>query len=239
MLTQQDRSPTVPRLLVIGGAIGSLLFILGILVEGATRPGYDSWRMAASALSLGDQGWVQIANFVISGLLILGFALGVRRSLGGGRGVVWGPILLAVAGVGLILAGIFVTDPAFGYPPGTPDGPTLHTSLHGSLHFFIGGLAFFIGVSAACFVFARRFAGDPSWRGWAAPSVVAGVVVLIFLLAYAAVAALVPGGGLAGLLERVSIFTGLIWVALFAFRLLNQMSAAHSAVERQPAEHAS
>ena len=239
---QTQDSPLTTRLLIMGGAIGSLLFILVLLVEGATRPGYDAWRMAGSALSLGDQGWMQIANFIVGGLLILGFAVGVRQILGGGRGAAWGPILLAVAGVGLILAGIFVTDPAFGYPPGTPDGPTLHMTWHGALHFFLGGLAFFIGLSAACFVFARRFAGDPHWRGWAAPSVAVGVLVLAFLVAYAVVAALVPDGGPAGLLERVSIIGGLAWIALFALRLLSQMrssaSSARSVVERDPAEHA-
>jgi hypothetical membrane protein len=246
VLTQQNEtlnSPLAARLLIMGGAIGSLLFILVLLVEGATRPGYDAWRMAGSALSLSDRGWMQIANFIVGGLLILGFAVGVRQTLGRGRGAAWGPILLAIAGMGLIIAGIFVTDPAFGYPPGTPGGPTLHTTWHGALHFFLGGLAFFIGLSAACFVFARRFASDPHWRGWVALSVTAGVIVLAFLVAYAVVAASVPGGGSAGFLERISIITGLAWIALFAFRLLSQIrlsdSSGRSAVKREPAEHAS
>ena len=243
MLTKQTlNSHTISRFLIIGGAIGSFLFILVMLVEGATRPGYDAWRMAGSALSLSDQGWMQIATFIVSGLLILGFAVGVRQTLGGGRGAVWGPILLAVVGIGLIIAGIFVTDPAFGYPPGTPDGPALQMTLHGPVHFFAGGLAFFIGLSATCFVFARRFAGDPQWRGWAATSVAAGVLVLAFFVAYAVVAARVPGGGPAGLLERISIFTGLAWLAFFALRLLSQMrlsaSSTRSAMEVDTAKHA-
>ncbi|HKD76510.1 MAG TPA: DUF998 domain-containing protein, partial [Ktedonobacterales bacterium] len=117
----------ITRLLIIGGVIGPLLLNILILIEGATRPGYDAWTMAGSALSLSSQGWEQIANFIVSGLLIFGFAFGVRCAL---PGTTWGPILFAIVGIGLIVAGIFVTDPAFSYPPGTPDGPALHSTVH-------------------------------------------------------------------------------------------------------------
>ena len=225
MLAEKNQSRDYPftiRLLIACGVIGPLLLILIMLIEGATRPGYDAWRMAGSALSLSDQGWMQIANFIVSGLLILGFAVGVRQTLRSGRGATWGPILLAIVGIGLIVAGVFVTDPAYGYPPGTPPGPAVHTTLHGSIHFFIGGVAFFSCLPASCFVLARRFAGDPQWKGWAASSVAAGVLMLAFFVAYAAVAAKVQGGP-AGFLERVSIGIGVVWMALFALRLLRQM----------------
>lgn len=223
-----QNSQLISRLLLIGGLIGALLFVVVMLIEGATRPGYDAWRMAGSALSLGDQGWIQITSFVVSGLLIFGFAFGVRHTLSRGPGMTWGPILLAVAGIGLILAGVFVTDPAFGYPPGTPEGPAHQMTLHGTLHFFPGGLSFFLGLAAACIVFARRFGGDPQWKGWSVFSVVIGILVFAFLVAYAAVAATVPNGGPAGFLERVSIISGLAWVALFALRLLSLMRSSTS-----------
>lgn len=235
MLTETNQTqsyPLVTRLLIAGGAIGSLLFILVLLVEGATRSGYDAWRQAGSALSLSDQGWMQITNFIVCGLLILGFAVGVRQTLQRGRGATWGPILLAVVGIGLIIAGIFVTDPAQGYPPGTPPGPTLHSTLHGNIHFFIGGIAFFSGLPASCFVLARRFASDPQWKGWVASSVAAGVLMLAFFIAFAIASV---HSGPAGLLERLSIGVGMAWMAFFAFRLLLKMrssvSSARSAVE--------
>ena len=40
----------------------------------------------------------------------------------------------------------------------------------------------FVSVTAlasGCFVFARRFAGDPRWRGWAAYSVITGLLTII------------------------------------------------------------
>lgn len=108
----------ITRCLLIGGAIGPLLFIVALLIEGATRPGYSAWHNYGSSLSLGDQGWMQIANFLVCGLLTLGFAVGLRRVFQTGKGSVWGPILLGVFGVSLIVAGLFVTDPSLGLPSG-------------------------------------------------------------------------------------------------------------------------
>ena len=49
------------------------------------------------------------------------FAVGLARSSGPRRSPKAVPILVGSAGVGLIGAGVFVTDPVSGYPPGTPD----------------------------------------------------------------------------------------------------------------------
>src|SRR6266704_711398 len=106
------------RLLIAGGAIGPLLFIIVLLIEGATRPGYSAWHNYGSSLSLGPGGWVQIANFIVCGLLMLCFAIGLRQVFRTGKGAVWGPLLLGIFGVSLIVAGVFVTDPSLGYPPG-------------------------------------------------------------------------------------------------------------------------
>jgi hypothetical protein len=47
----------VSRWLLWCGVAGPILFVVAITVEGAIRPNYDSARMFASLLSLGDQGW--------------------------------------------------------------------------------------------------------------------------------------------------------------------------------------
>lgn len=58
------------RLLLGCGLAGPVLFIGTFLIEGATRPGYDAWRQAVSALGLGPGGGVQRADFIVFGLLI-------------------------------------------------------------------------------------------------------------------------------------------------------------------------
>src|SRR5690349_6885025 len=105
------------NLLLGCGAVGPPLFVAVLLLEGALRPGYDAWRMAGSALSLGPGGWVQVTNFLVTGVLLLVFALGVRGTSRAGS------VLFAILAVALVLAGVFVTDPQAGYPPGMPLGP--------------------------------------------------------------------------------------------------------------------
>src|SRR5678815_1626659 len=107
------------RLLVCGAAAGPLYIALGVL-QMLIRPGYDPTRHDLSLMSNGDLGWIQITNFVLSGFLVIAGALGMRRVLAGSRGGTWGPFLVGIYGLGLIGAGIFVADPALGFPPGTP-----------------------------------------------------------------------------------------------------------------------
>src|SRR5712691_9314638 len=214
----------VTRFLIAGGAIGPLLFIIVLLIEGATRPGYSAWHNYGSSLSLSEQGWMQIANFLVCGLLTLCFAIGLRQVFPTGRSSVWGPMLLGVFAVGLIVAGLFVTDPSLGYPPGTQSsGPqTLHGTIHG-----VAGLIVFSSVTIASFVMARRFAGDPNWKGWALYSLVTGVLVAVFFLAATVVSALdergVLPGSPTGLFQRIAIIVGWGWIALLAIRLLSKM----------------
>ena len=79
----------VSRWLLWCGVAGPILFVVAFTVERAIRPNYDSARMFASLLSLGDQGWQQIANFLISGLLIVLFAFGLRPLVQNGPASRW------------------------------------------------------------------------------------------------------------------------------------------------------
>ena len=82
-----------------------IVFTTVYLVEGATRSGYDPLRHQVSLLSLGDRGWVQILNFLVTGALLLLFAIGLRGWLWGGPGGRVAPGAAAIAGLGLLLAG--------------------------------------------------------------------------------------------------------------------------------------
>src|SRR5262245_10444173 len=81
----------ITRWLLAGSVIGPLLFIVVFLMEEATRPGYSVWRNQVSDLALSNQGWEQIANFIVCGLLCIGLAVGLRRTWRTGRASVWGP----------------------------------------------------------------------------------------------------------------------------------------------------
>ena len=106
-------------LLTCGIVAGAMLPTV-LWIDGATRPGYSLWHHGASQLGLGERAGLQTGNFVLAGILVVGFSIGVRRVLQSGRGATWGPTLLAAAGIGLVVAGIVPTNPALGYPPGEP-----------------------------------------------------------------------------------------------------------------------
>jgi hypothetical protein len=145
------------------GLVAGPLFIAASLTQAFTRKGFDLARHPISLLSLGAPGWVQIANFVVCGTLYLLGAAGMRQALGQSRGGTWGPLLIGVTGVGLIIAGVFTADPGAGFPPGAPAGaPTM--SWHGLLH-ELGFLLTFVAAISASVVLAWRYAAQRR-RGW-------------------------------------------------------------------------
>ena len=126
--------------------------------------------------------------------------------------------MVGVWAVGLLGAGLFVTDPVSGYPPGAPDRLSGY-SWHGALHNIFPGPAF-VALTAACFVFGRRFA---AWgeRGWAIYSAVTGAVFLGAFIPSSAGFGQAEGlVNLAGLLQRVTLIAGFGWLALLAVRSL-------------------
>jgi hypothetical protein len=156
--------------------IAGPLFVMTSLAQAFTRTGFDLGRHPISLLSLGSLGWIQVANFVVSGVLYMVGAVGFRDALRPGRGSTWAPRLVAITGVGLIVAGVFSADAGAGFPPGAPAGaPAM--SWHGVLHEVGFGLSF-VGALAACGVFARRYAALGR-RGWAVAAIATVVAVLI------------------------------------------------------------
>jgi Protein of unknown function (DUF998) len=180
-MKQQTVSPAAPsaetaRLLACGVVAGPL-FLAVLMIQAFTREGFDLSRHPLSLLSLGDLGWIQIANFVATGALFVACAMGMRRALGPGRSGTWAPRLVGAFGVGLIVAGVFTTDAGAGFPPGAPAGAPEQISWHGILHEVGSGLAF-LGMIVGCLVFARRFSALKR-LGWAGACVAAAAAVLV------------------------------------------------------------
>jgi hypothetical membrane protein len=165
----------VTKSLLAYGVIAGPFYVALSLAQALTRDGFDLTRHPWSLLTNGDLGWIQITNFVLTGLMVLAFAVGLRRVLRPGVGSVWAPRLVAVYGAGLIGAGALRADPAMGFPVGTPDGPG-EVTWHGIGHFVVGGIGF-LCLIAACFVIAHRFSRDGR-RGLARYARVTGVVFL-------------------------------------------------------------
>ncbi|MGB4847399.1 MAG: DUF998 domain-containing protein, partial [Saprospiraceae bacterium] len=70
---------SMPKALLLFGLVACPLFMVTVLIEGAVRPGYNSFLFPLSSLSIGVTGWIQIANFIITGILIIIFSIGLSR----------------------------------------------------------------------------------------------------------------------------------------------------------------
>ena len=114
-ITVPSGNRTQHHVLLGCGAIGPPLFIAVFLIEGGISairpPGYNPLRHPVSTFAIGDFGWLQTVNFLVTGLLLLGFAMGVRLVLRRHHGGIWAPVLIGLIAVGLIGAGVFTADP--------------------------------------------------------------------------------------------------------------------------------
>lgn len=183
--------------LLAAGTAGGLMFTIVYLAEGATRPGYAALGEPISALSLGPGGWVQRLSFIVFGAAMIASAGGWRTVLRGGPGRAAYPLLRVIAGLGLILDGLFSQDPAPGYPPGAR---AVAATVHGQVH-NVGAMVTITALAMSCFVLARRLAAEPAWRAWAGYAAATGVATIVFIAAFGATGG---HGGLGGLFERLA-----------------------------------
>ena len=149
---QLDRGAAATRsLLGYGVLVGPFYLAVG-LIQAFVRDGFVLARHPLSVLANGPGGWVQTANFVISGLMVLAAAVGFRRVLGAkSRAVGW---FLGSFGASMLVAAVFPADPVDGFPIGTPEGFPTSISTTGLVHFAAGAVGF-TSLAVSCFLAAR------------------------------------------------------------------------------------
>jgi hypothetical membrane protein len=209
------------RVGALAGMVGPMLFTLTFLMQEATRR--DEFNPVAepvSALEAGPNGWIQQVNFVVFGLMMLAFAVGLNRGVAPTRTGFLGPALLGVAALGLFLAAAF---PLREDVAGVTYDPGGH---------FVAGVTFFLSTSLAMLVLPRRLSRDSRWRGLATYTAICGVLALIGFVVLGRFA--IPESAAlhdhAGLAQRIVIllvtFPCLVTLAV---RLRNKLPALTSA----------
>ena len=85
----QDDSSRTRSLLGFGILAGPFYLALSI-GQGLVREGFDFGRHSLSMLANGAGGWIQTANFLLTGAMVVAAAVGLRRALApAGRGMTW------------------------------------------------------------------------------------------------------------------------------------------------------
>ncbi len=206
--------PRQRQLALWAGVIGPALFVLVFLLEGALRPGYNALNTYVSALSLGPRGWIQIANFLLFGGLLLAFTWALRGVFPSGKASRGGVILLAIIGIGYLASGPFVMDPM-----GTP---LSEATWHGTTHGILGGIVFLL-MPISIFVFLRRFRAEPRWQALATWTLVLGIICaladILFTFASKLPALQTVFVDWFGLIQRGVIVPFMLWLFIFALAL--------------------
>jgi hypothetical protein len=198
-----DGRAAATRSLLGWGAVAGPFYVLVAVIHALLRPGFDFSKHALSLLMLADTGWIQRANLVLVGLMVIAAGLGFRRAIDGRRGA-WVGVLLMTYGVALVGSGIFAPDPMRGFPPGMDESVTAS----GVVHLAFGAVGFLaLGVAAIIFSGWCRSVG---LRGTGVLSLIAGIVVI---------AGFVAGGALsqqsAGvILLWISVVAGFAWLLI-------------------------
>ena len=189
----------------LAGMTGPVLFGATLLV--LTLAEYDFMRSLGwhplyavttdwpSGLSLGPYGGWMIAAFILAGLLLILFAVGLwqlfPKSLG--------PALLLVSGIAVVALSS-LTDPTFRSTPAT-----LHGQIHDAAYLLLG-LSLFPGL----FAMARAFGRLPDWHihAW----LTWGVLVLV-----------IPTFIIKGITFYIFLLAVLCWYQLTAARIWRQI----------------
>jgi hypothetical protein len=186
--------------------------VIAFLIQGIVRPGYDAVQQPVSSLAIGRSGWVQRANFVGTGLLMCGLAVGLDLALRPYGISLLASVLVGAYAIGLIGAGIFVTDPfnSAATELGQGEPPSLEGTLHAAFSIVV-----FLALPAACLVVAVGFL-RAGWLAWATYSFVSGVLFatgFVFMTRREL-------GHIFGLVQRATIIVGWAWLTVLATYLL-------------------
>ena len=183
------------RKALLATGFGGVLFITTFVVLGVLAPDYNSMRQTISELEFTALSIAQRINFFVFGLLLIAFAVALKRELNGGRAGWLIPLFQFISGVGVIGDAVFI-----------------HMPLH-----LVCDLIAFNATLGVLFLFAWRFRCDARWKGWMAYSVLTAVMMMLFLTAFGFANHL---GGPAGLFEKLATVVRTVWSVLLTVRLL-------------------
>jgi len=204
------------RLAALCGLLAPVAFVVGLVVGDLVQP--DAFSPADDDISdLGaltaSSPWLynQVASN-LTGLLILGLALGLWRALGSGVLARLGVVALVVVGVGRFLEGFLRLD-CQGIDVAC-DNDSWHSSAH-RVESGISAAATFL----APLILAFAFRGLPAWRRLWLPTLLALPATLVAGILFSII-----GDGAS---TRASTIVWVLWLGLVAFWLL-RISDGHS-----------
>ncbi|MEE8323428.1 MAG: DUF998 domain-containing protein, partial [Candidatus Bathyarchaeia archaeon] len=187
------------------GIIAPIIFAIIVMIAGLLRPDYSHLINFVSELGAvgAPNAIIQRINFVLVGILIVGFTFGLHRGIGDGKGSIIGPLLFAIFGLSAVVSGIFSTDPI---QPGS------FSDIMHSMSSAIGSMAAIFGF----FIISIRLEQDILWERYRYFSIVIAFVAIVVSVVGTGLLSVLGAPGLAQRLFMAVLF---LWIEVMAIRL--------------------
>ena len=185
------------QLLALIAIVGSMFFLVSVVVLHLLRPDNDPITTFISYYAVGPYGFLMTAAFLALGVSALALAACLARAVTPSRWLWGGVFLLSVYAIGMCMLGIFTTDPI-----GDDSLPTTTGTVHG-----IAVLPTYLSIIIAALLLPQAYKHDEHWRMFYRTAVALGFVALSSVVALG-----VAGEQWGGLGQRMLITTHLVWL---------------------------
>ncbi|MFQ5930779.1 MAG: DUF998 domain-containing protein [Nitrospiraceae bacterium] len=213
-------SPPFPGTRWLGrAAVGFVIYwIVALAFLHILRPDMDPLVRTMSEYMCGPYGWLMTTTFFALAVALGALSLGLSRTLTRTRGSRIGILLVYVAALGLVVAGVF---PGLIGPPQPPacDLAAVEAWIQqaGPMH-DISAMIVFLSLAIALPLLSQRFSRDEWWRSIGSISRgVAGLYVITFVGLLIVVG--VGGTDFLGLGQRLVVGTQLAWFLVVGRRM--------------------
>jgi hypothetical protein len=199
------------KTLMLCGIAAAVVYFGTVILGGLLRPGYSHISMAISELVAdgAPNRSLLSSSFLVYNLLVSLFGVGLflkasSQLQGRVSGTVGSWALIAVGVAGLLMELAFPQEPG-----GTA------TTFTGTMHFVMAGIAS-LGTMVAVLMLAFWFKKTPELKGYVFYSIAS--VAVIFVSGGMSAVAMANRSPVFGLIERITIFTFILWIFVIARR---------------------
>ena len=174
-----------------------------MIIASLLRPGYSQTYNFVSDLGVGPLAIIQNVNFVIFGLLSIGFALGLKGGLPApqGKALKAGIWFVIIFGLGVLFAGVFPEDYL-------SQGP----------HNFVSSIAFISIIAAQLLIWRGLKSADSEvWGRYRTYSLISGLLSIILLILLKV--AMIDFVAYQGAAQKAFLAVPWIWIGVTGFKL--------------------
>ena len=196
------------RFLAASGIIGPPIYAIVIFTLGSLWPDYSHLRQSMSELgSVGSPYALMMntAGLPLLGILIMAFAIGLRRGLRKSRSARLGTFFIALTGGAIVMTGVFPCDSGCINETGIGITHRVFATISG------------IGLILAPFSLIPAISDDKQWRRYAFFTLTVGIIVVVSSTLY--------GFHIfeqwKGVIQRLSMGVALLWIEVMAMRLFH------------------